>query len=93
MLLAPSLLVASELKSGVLVPLLAEFLPEEYSLDALYPHRDHLPAKVRSFIYDRAGLLRRNGISRANAAPESDAVEISCRASVEFTHLPARILE
>jgi DNA-binding transcriptional LysR family regulator len=50
LLLAPSILVASELKSGVLVPLLAEFLPEEYSLDALYPHRDHLPAKVRSFI-------------------------------------------
>lgn len=48
--LAPSLLVASELKSGALVPLLAEFLPEEYSLDALYPHRDHLPVKVRSFI-------------------------------------------
>jgi hypothetical protein len=36
---------ASELKSGVLVPLLAEFLPEEH---ALYPHRDHLPAKVRA---------------------------------------------
>lgn len=50
LLLAPSLLVASELKSGALVPLLTEFLPEEYSLDALYPHRDHLPAKVRSFI-------------------------------------------
>jgi hypothetical protein len=59
--------------------LLAEFLPEEYSLDALFSHRDHLPAKVRSFIYDRAGLLRCNGVSCANAALQSGAVIASCR--------------
>jgi DNA-binding transcriptional LysR family regulator len=48
--LAPSFNVAEDLKSGALVPLLTEFLPDEFSIDALYPHREHLPAKVRSFI-------------------------------------------
>jgi DNA-binding transcriptional LysR family regulator len=47
---APSIMVAAELKSGALVSVLADFLPDEYSLDALYTHREHLPAKVRSFI-------------------------------------------
>jgi len=43
-------LVADELRSGALVPLLTEFLPDKVSIAALYPHREHLPAKVRSFI-------------------------------------------
>jgi DNA-binding transcriptional LysR family regulator len=50
LLYMPSPVVAEELKSGALVPVLTEFLPEQYSIDALYPHREHLPAKVRSFI-------------------------------------------
>jgi hypothetical protein len=25
-------------------------LPKQFSIDALYPHREHLPAKVRKFI-------------------------------------------
>jgi len=25
-------------------------LPKQFSIDALYPHREHLPAKVRTFI-------------------------------------------
>jgi DNA-binding transcriptional LysR family regulator len=43
-------LVAEALKSGALVPLLTEFLPAEYSIDALYRHREHLPLKARTFI-------------------------------------------
>jgi hypothetical protein len=42
--------VTQELVSGALVPVLNEFLPQQYSIDALYPHRQHLPAKVRAFI-------------------------------------------
>jgi hypothetical protein len=41
---------ANEPNFGTLVPVLTEFLPEQYSIEALYPHREHLPAKVRSFI-------------------------------------------
>jgi DNA-binding transcriptional LysR family regulator len=48
--LGPASIVAEELKSGALVPVLTEFVSEEFRIDALYPHREHLPAKVRSFI-------------------------------------------
>jgi DNA-binding transcriptional LysR family regulator len=50
LILVPGHLVIQELKSGALVPVLNEFLPQQYSIDALYPHRQHLPAKVRAFI-------------------------------------------
>ena len=43
-------MMADELKSGSLIPLLGEFLSSEYSIDALYPNREHLPTKVRTFI-------------------------------------------
>jgi DNA-binding transcriptional LysR family regulator len=48
--MAPSFLVKDEIKSGRLVPVLTEFLQAEYSINAIYPHRHHLSAKVRSFI-------------------------------------------
>jgi len=50
LVLAPGFLIAEELKSGALVPLLSEFLSTEYSIDALYPNREHLPTKVRNFL-------------------------------------------
>ena len=48
--LAPSFLLLDEIKSGRLVPVLTEFLQAEHAINAIYPHRHHLPAKVRSFI-------------------------------------------
>jgi DNA-binding transcriptional LysR family regulator len=48
--MAPSFLVKDEVKSGRLVPVLTEFLQAEYSINAIYPHRHQLSAKVRSFI-------------------------------------------
>jgi DNA-binding transcriptional LysR family regulator len=50
LLMAPTHIVLENMKSGALVPLLADFLPKQFSIDALYPHREHLPAKVRTFI-------------------------------------------
>jgi DNA-binding transcriptional LysR family regulator len=46
----PSFMVAAELKSGQLFPVLTKFLPAESHIDAFYPHRRHLSAKVRRFI-------------------------------------------
>jgi hypothetical protein len=43
-------MLLEEVKSGALVPVLNDFLSKRYSIDALYPHREHLPAKVRTFI-------------------------------------------
>jgi DNA-binding transcriptional LysR family regulator len=48
--LAPGFLIADDLESGRLVRLLSEYRPVEFSMNAVYPHRHHLSAKVRSFI-------------------------------------------
>lgn len=46
----PTHLVLEELRSGALVSVLRDFRGREISVDALYPNREHLPAKVRTFI-------------------------------------------
>src|SRR5262245_38193234 len=48
--LAPSFLLIDEIKAGRLVPVLTEFLQTDHAVNAIYPHRRHLSAKVRSFI-------------------------------------------
>lgn len=48
--LTPSFLVADELASGALVPLLPGHRGIELSINAIYPHRHHLSTKVRSFL-------------------------------------------
>jgi DNA-binding transcriptional LysR family regulator len=48
--LMPRFLIAAELRSGQLVPLLEAFPPRQLSIQLVYPHRHHLSAKVRSFI-------------------------------------------
>lgn len=46
----PTHLVLQELRAGALVSVLSDFVGREISIDALYPNRQHLPAKVRTFI-------------------------------------------
>ena len=48
--LAPGFYVAEDLRLGRLVPLLEGFVPVEFALNAIYPHRHHLSLKVRSFV-------------------------------------------
>jgi DNA-binding transcriptional LysR family regulator len=48
--LAAGFLVHDELESGRLVRLLPEYRPVEFAMNAVYPHRHHLSAKVRTFI-------------------------------------------
>jgi DNA-binding transcriptional LysR family regulator len=47
---APLFMVASDLRSRALVPILTDFMPFEFSVDAIYPHRRYVSAKVRYFI-------------------------------------------
>ena len=47
---APRFLVADDLKTGHLVPILTRFRTGGLTIDAVYPHRSHLPAKVSRFI-------------------------------------------
>jgi DNA-binding transcriptional LysR family regulator len=48
--LAAGFLVAGDLEAGRLIRLLPEYRPVEMAMNAVYPHRHHLSAKVRSFI-------------------------------------------
>ena len=57
-LMTPCILVADDIASGALVPVLADYMPDEIAILAIYPHRHQLPAKVRSFIDLLANLLR-----------------------------------
>jgi DNA-binding transcriptional LysR family regulator len=46
----PDFIVAPEVRSGALVPLLAEFPSPRSPIAAVYPSRRHLSAKVRAFV-------------------------------------------
>ncbi|HEV8391860.1 MAG TPA: LysR family transcriptional regulator [Dongiaceae bacterium] len=48
--LAPSFLVAEDLEEGRLVPLLEEYRPIAFAINAIYPTRHQVTAKVRTFI-------------------------------------------
>lgn len=48
--LAPSFMIADDLKTGRLVRLLPHHRPVEFAINAIYPHRHHLSSKVRTFI-------------------------------------------
>jgi DNA-binding transcriptional LysR family regulator len=48
--LAPGFMLRDDLESGRLVRLLPEYRPLEFAMNAVYPHRHHLSAKVRTFI-------------------------------------------
>jgi DNA-binding transcriptional LysR family regulator len=48
--MAAGFLIHDDLDQGRLVRLLPEYRPVELSMNAVYPHRHHLSAKVRTFI-------------------------------------------
>ena len=50
LVLTAPFMVADLLASGALVPLLPGYRTPEFEINAFYPHRRHLSAKVRAFI-------------------------------------------
>lgn len=48
--LAPGFVVGEDIRAGRLVRLMPAYRPPEFAICAIYPHRHHLSAKVRSFI-------------------------------------------
>jgi DNA-binding transcriptional LysR family regulator len=48
--LAPSFIAGEDLRAGRLVGVLDGYRPVDFAINAIYPHRHHLSAKVRSFI-------------------------------------------
>lgn len=64
----PDFLVGADLKAGRLVQVLAGCEPPSSSVFALYPNRQHLPAKVRTFV-DFIAARFAAGVVRADIAP------------------------
>jgi DNA-binding transcriptional LysR family regulator len=62
LLYTASFVVSEHIKSGRLVPVMSDYLRAEYSIDAIYPHRHHLSAKVRTFIDMLAKHFRSNPV-------------------------------
>ena len=56
---APDFIVAHEIRTGQLVPLLPRHRPPRSPISAVYPSRRHLSAKVRSFVEFLAGRFER----------------------------------
>jgi DNA-binding transcriptional LysR family regulator len=48
--LSPGFVAAEDLEAGRLVPVMTEYRPVEFAINAIYQHRQHLSVKVRSFI-------------------------------------------
>lgn len=74
---APTFMVADGLQSGRLVATLTKFETIELTVDAIYPHRRYLSAKVRAFIdlaaknlHDTDWTTRQRAASRARAQKE-----------------------
>jgi len=48
--LGPGFVIGDDLEAGRLIPILTAYRPVEFSINAIYPHRHRLSAKVRTFI-------------------------------------------
>ena len=48
--LAPGFISGEDLEAGLLVPVMTDYKPIEFGINAIYQHRQHMPAKLRSFI-------------------------------------------
>ena len=59
--MVPYFSVESEISSGALISLLDDRFPEGGGIYAVYPHRRHIPAKVRVFVDFMARWFRSNG--------------------------------
>ena len=46
----PTFLVGGDLQEGTLVTVLEQFVPQDMSMSAVYPHARHLSPKVRAFV-------------------------------------------
>jgi DNA-binding transcriptional LysR family regulator len=66
LLYAPRYLLADDLASGRLVPILTKYETAKLSIDAIYPHRRHLPVKVRLFVDLLSKYFRETTLNEAH---------------------------
>jgi len=73
--MVPDFVVADDLRAGRLVAVLDEFLEPEHAINVIYPHRQYVAAKVRSFIDLFAASSRQAGARSADARLVDGAVQ------------------
>ncbi|MCK5934333.1 MAG: LysR family transcriptional regulator [Fulvimarina manganoxydans] len=64
--LSPTFVVRKEIENGSLVPILEDFMSSEAGIYAVFPHRRHLPARVRLFVDFMADWFRRHDLGLTN---------------------------
>jgi len=57
----PDFIACPLIKSGDIVPLFEDRLPDDAAIYAIYPHRRYLPAKVRAFVDYLAAWFKNHG--------------------------------
>jgi DNA-binding transcriptional LysR family regulator len=65
----PEFVVSEEIKSGKLISVLDDYVAQGAGIYAVYPHRRHVPAKVRTFIDFMSERLNIAGLESGNTAP------------------------
>lgn len=50
LVLLPTYMVGQDIRKGRLMPVLTDYVPAPLEIHAVYPHRKHLSAKVRTFV-------------------------------------------
>jgi len=50
LMLAPSFLGAEDMEAGRLIPVMTDYRPVEFTINAIYPNRHHVANKVRAFL-------------------------------------------
>jgi DNA-binding transcriptional LysR family regulator len=92
-LIAPTPFLIDDLESGALVSILDEYLRQQFPIDALYPHREHLPAKSaylhRSAFYARLILIPAR--MRGRSAPRGGHVDRPARRMSSSSRITVRI--
>ncbi|HET7410095.1 MAG TPA: LysR substrate-binding domain-containing protein, partial [Paracoccaceae bacterium] len=66
--LSPTFVIRNDLASGKLVTVLDEYMPSEAGIYAVFPHRRHLPARVRLFVDFLAAWFRKCDAAKKSAA-------------------------
>ncbi|WP_235919417.1 LysR family transcriptional regulator [Aureimonas psammosilenae] len=68
--LIPEFVVREDLRSGRLASVLDEFLPQDAGIYAVFPHRRHLPTRVRLLVDYLAAWFRRNSCDAVESEAE-----------------------
>jgi DNA-binding transcriptional LysR family regulator len=98
LIMTPMFLVAEDIAAGRLVPVLQEYSEAEYDIHAIYPHREHMAAKVLCFIdlsikhfrNNATTLVHDESIVSGNAAIAHSSTCSISQSTLSETHLELR---